>query len=430
MKPVKEGYRVAVVGASSLLGKELLTVLDEQAFPVSRLVTFEGDEEEPELPIVDLREESHAVIEDREVSESELDFAFLAVRPRPLPAFLISALRPACLPDEWPAGAGRPSAVASDTDGAVGSRRQAAESLRPGGGKGERGPAIRQPTHAGRGHCFVIDLTGEGLGEGRASALAEGGAEPLAPVSPRVSVPFLDRRFPARGPVRQLTDLEPDASAFLVSAHPAVIMLSSLLLRLAARFRLERAVAQVFVSASEIGPRAIEELQKQTVGLLSFQKIPHKVFGAQLAFNLLARLGKSGEPRLTDLESRLREQLRQYLGGRVPLPALRLVQAPVFYSMALSLYVESAQPLAAEEAAAALAGERLRVRRSSQDAPTPVEVVGSNDILVDAVTTDAAHPTGIWLWAVADNLRLAAINAVEIAQSLRARARTQRNAEL
>ena len=31
------------------------------------------------------------------------------------------------------------------------------------------------------------------------------------------------------------------------------------------------------------------------------------------------------------------------------------------------------------------------------------------------------HPAGLWIWAVADNLRLAAVNAVEIAESLRHR---------
>lgn len=392
MKPSKEGYRVAVVGASSLLGKELLTVLDEQAFPVSRLVTFEADEEEPDLPIVDLREDSQVAIEDRDVSDAELDIAFLAVRPQPAPAFLSSALQ-------------------SVRGGMAGS----AESLRGVGGE--------------PGHCFLIDLAGEEPGEELVEAPAEGAAlhrtvqgatQALPPLSRRVSVPFLDRHYPPRpAPDRSATrSPELGGARLLVSAHPAVIMISSLLLRLAARFPLERAVAQVFLSASEIGPRAIEELQKQTVSLLSFQKIPHKVFGTQLAFNLLARLGRSGETHLPELETRLRRQLQQYLEGRVPLPALRLVQAPVFYSLALSLYVETARIVAQEEVAAALPGERVRVRRLPQDAPTQVEAVGSGDILVDAVTIDAAHPTGIWLWAVADNLRLAALNAVEIAKNL------------
>jgi len=385
MKPAQEGYRVAVVGASSLLGKELLSVLEEQAFPVSRLVTFEADEEEPDLPIVDLRGESQAAVEDREVSEAELDFAFLAVRPRSLPAFLSAALQ-------------------RTVQGSV-------QDLRP-----------SEPSTEAR-HCVVIDLAGAGLDGGLAAGLPDGASsgQDIARtfVSRRVSIPFLDRRY---SPPPESAS-EAAASGFLVSPHPVVIVISGLLLRLASRFPLQRAVAQVFVSASEIGPRAIDELQKQTVSLLSFQKIPSKVFGTQLAFNLLRRPGKSGESHLPDLESRSRMELQHYLRGRVPLPALHLVQAPVFYSLAISLYVETARAVTAEEATAALAGERVRVRRLSQDSPTHVEVVGSSDILVDAVAIDATHPNGIWLWAVADNLRLAALNAVEIAESLRLRVR-------
>ena len=380
MKPAQEGYRVAVVGASSLLGKELLSVLEEQAFPVSRLVTFGADEEEPDLPIVDLRAESQAAVEDREVSEEELDFAFLAVRPRSLPAFLSTALHRTAQ--------GRPP----DTGGEA-------------------------------RHCVVIDLAGAGLDEGLAAGLPDGASSgqdiAKTSVSRHVSIPFLDRRYSL--PPESAS--EAAAGGFFVSPHPVVIVISGLLLRLASRFPLQRAVAQIFVSASEIGPRAIEELQKQTVSLLSFQKIPSKVFGTQLAFNLLGRSGKSGESHLPELESRSRRELQHYLGGRVPLPALRLIQAPVFYSLAISLYVETARTVTAEEATAALAGERVRVRRLSQDSPTHVEVVGSSDILVDAVAMDATHPNGIWLWAVADNLHLAALNAVEIAESLRLRAR-------
>ncbi len=61
----------------------------------------------------------------------------------------------------------------------------------------------------------------------------------------------------------------------------------------------------------------------------------------------------------------------------------------------------------------------MQIRRRSQDSPSQVEAAGSDDILVDSVTADPDHPTGLWIWAVADNLRLAAINAVEVAESLR-----------
>jgi aspartate-semialdehyde dehydrogenase len=358
MKPGKEGYRVAVVGASSLLGKELVAVLEEGKFPVSRLVTFSTDEDEPELPIIDLRAASKTSVQDGDVNEAELDFAFLAAPLRKLPAFLRS----------W-------------------------------------------QDQAGAAHCSVIDLIGEGLGGAAGDREAA-----AAPPAQQVKVPFLDRLFPATG-------VESDPAQVFVSAHPAVIVISSLLLRLAARFPLQTAVAQVFGSASESGSRGIEELQRQTMNLLSFQKIPHQVFGAQLAFNLLSRLGRTGTGEAAGLEARLGRQLRQYLGERIPRPALRRFQAPVFYSLGVSLYVETSETVAPEAAAAALAGERVRVRRSTQDAPTLIEVTGSSDILVDRIVSDAAHPTGLWLWAVADNLRLAATNAVELAASLREPAR-------
>jgi len=357
MKPAKEGYRVAVVGASSLLGKELVAVLEQGKFPVSRLLTFEADEGEPELPIIDLSAASEAVVEGSQIDEGELDFAFLSARVRQLPAFLSS----------WQ----------------------------------QQGSAAR---------CLVIDVVGEGLGTSADSLGMAVGAEGL------VGIPFLDRRYPVAG-------VHSVAGRFHISPHPAVIVISSLLLRLAARFPLKTAVAQVFSSASESGSRGVEELQKQTVNILSFQKIPHQVFGAQLAFNLLSRLGRSGKGEMGTLETRLRRELQQYLGARVPRPALRLFQVPVFYSVGVSLYVETAEPVTTEAATAALAGERIKVRRPTLDAPTQVEATGSCDILVDSISLDAEHPNGLWLWAVADNLHLAATNAVELAASLREQAR-------
>jgi aspartate-semialdehyde dehydrogenase len=356
MKTSQQGYRVAVAGASSLLGKELLNVLEEHHFPVSQLVTFSDEEDEPELPILDLREGPKTSVLDAEVAASELDFAFIAARSRQTP----SLLHPASTSDR------------------------------------------------GRAACLVIDLSTAAPGEEE--------VEPLAPLPRKVvSVPFLDRCFPLR------ETEEGGATRVYVSARPATIVISSLLLRLGARFALKSAVAHVFASASEIGSHGIEELQKQTVNLLSFQKIPRKVFGGQLAFNLLSRPGGTGGSELLALEDRLRKQLKEYLQGRVPLPALRLIQVPVFHSLAVSLFLETGQPVAPEKAGEALQGERVQLRRRSQDSPSQVEVAGSDKILVDSVTADPDHPTGLWIWAVADNLRLAAVNAVEVAESLRHR---------
>jgi aspartate-semialdehyde dehydrogenase len=349
---MSEGFRVAVFGASSLLGKELLGVLEERRFPISRLVTFEADEDEPELPIVDLRGGSRQAVADREVTLADLDFAFLAARPRHPPAFLSGLER---------GRAGRGKLPASESTGSS-----------------------------------VIDL--EGNFEASAGA--------------PVLIPFLDRAAAARAGGL--------SGEIFVAPHPATIVLSTLLGRLRARFEIRTAAAQIFSPASGFGPRAIEELQKQTVNLLSFQKIPRQVFGAQLAFNLLPRLGRAERSGLTLVEQRVRHELREHFGRGISPPALKILQAPVFYSMAISLYVEVPEPASADRLAESLSGERVRLHLYADPAPSQAETSGTGDILVDAIAADPGRAGGFWIWAAVDNLRLAAENAVDIAEALAA----------
>ncbi|MFB3921204.1 MAG: Asd/ArgC dimerization domain-containing protein [Terriglobia bacterium] len=354
MKAPSLGFQVGIAGASSLLGQELVRVLDERAFPVSRLLTFEAEEEEPDLPVLDLSgglETQPAVTGE---SAAELDFLFLADRPR-----ASSGLSPLLSPVLEAARASAPG--------------------RP-------------------GRCGVIDM---------ADALGESAGPTPAAIS---RIPFLERAAPNAQP-------SPHARLF-TSMHPAAIALSALVTRLAARLPLKSIVAQIFSPVSEMGSRAIDELQKQTTSLLSFQPVPQKMFGAQLAFNLLPHLGGKRDSEFAARERLISSQVRNYLAGRFPVPALKVTQVPVFYSLALSVYVETAGAVAPEAAEAALAGERLRVRRRGEPAPSPVGAAGSGDILVDHITPDAGYPQGFWIWATVDNVRLAAENAVEIAQYL------------
>jgi aspartate-semialdehyde dehydrogenase len=359
MKAHAQGLSVGVVGASSLLGKELLAVLKERAFPIARMVTAENDETEPDMPVVDLREGFDPAILQEDVAEKDFDVVFVAGQVRP------QGKRP----DE-----SRPPSFLDS-------------------------PA--QLAHAAR--CTVIDLD-EGL------AGQPGGV---------LRVPFLEGGGTASRAARQASP------SFYVSIHPACIVLSALLLRLAARFTLTSAVAEVFSPASEIGPQAVDELQRQTSGLLSFQKIPQTVFGRQLAFNLLPRLahGKSKGAALGVIEKRIHQQLAGYLGERVISPAVRVFQAAVFHSLAVSLYVETREPAPVEALEEVLKGPRVALTRLREPAPSQAEASGASNILVDAVARDESRAQGAWIWAVADNLRLAALNAIEIAETARPQAR-------
>jgi aspartate-semialdehyde dehydrogenase len=96
-----------------------------------------------------------------------------------------------------------------------------------------------------------------------------------------------------------------------------------------------------------------------------------------------------------------------------------LVQAPVFHAHTFSIYIELEKNVSLGDFTQALAGEHVEIARSAEDAPSNVNVAGKDEILV-AVRRDGTNPNGFWLWAAVDNLRLAAITAVECAMALAA----------
>ncbi len=69
---------------------------------------------------------------------------------------------------------------------------------------------------------------------------------------------------------------------------------------------------------------------------LLFQPIEQSVFDAQVAFNLLAGYGEECKPALKDLRAAIARDAASYLTGRAPVPAIQLVQAPVFYGYAFA----------------------------------------------------------------------------------------------
>jgi aspartate-semialdehyde dehydrogenase len=180
----------------------------------------------------------------------------------------------------------------------------------------------------------------------------------------------------------------------------------------------QRLILLFFPPVSERDQAGIEELESQTTNLLSFRPIAYPVFGAQVAFNLLSEHGRGTKADLADARTAIARDVALYLGGRAPVPAIQLVQAPVFYGYAFAAYSEfgSAQP--PEQLEAALSNLGVKVAAPGDAAPTNVSVAGESEIHLSRITPDASVSTGVWLWGAADNLRLTATNAVRIAEEL------------
>jgi aspartate-semialdehyde dehydrogenase len=204
-----------------------------------------------------------------------------------------------------------------------------------------------------------------------------------------------------------------------VTAHPVAVTLALLLLRAKEAGVIRRAVATIFEPASEHGQRGMDELHQQTVNLLSFQALPKDVFDAQVAFNLVERYGPKSQPSLDSVEARVLRQYKKIAGASALVPSLMLLQAPIFHGHATAIFLEMDKPIDLAAFLDVLAGDHVSIPSGEEDAPSNVSSAGQGDIQL-AIKSDPVDPNGVWLWAAADNLRLAAINAVECAESMTA----------
>jgi aspartate-semialdehyde dehydrogenase len=201
-------------------------------------------------------------------------------------------------------------------------------------------------------------------------------------------------------------------------AHPAAVILALLLLRARRAGGIRSAAATVFEPASEQGQKGMDELHQQTVNLLSFQPLPKAVFDEQVAFNMLAGYGPNSHLSLDSLEARIGRHYRKIAGTEIPEPGLLLVQAPVFHGHAVAIFLDMEEPTDHERIAQSLAGEHVTLA-SADSIPSNVSTAGQPDIFV-SVKKDSGRANGVWLWSVADNLRIAAVTAVECAESMMA----------
>jgi aspartate-semialdehyde dehydrogenase len=207
----------------------------------------------------------------------------------------------------------------------------------------------------------------------------------------------------------------------VVAAHPIAVMLALAAARLHAKLPLTGVAATVMEPASEYGRAAMDELHQQTVNLLSFQNLPREQYDAQVSFNLLPALGEAAKVDLAATGQRIRDQYAGLSGGLLPSLALQLVQAPVFHGYVMSVLVDLAQPATVEQVEGALAGEHVDVVSEESEPPSNLSAAGQEDIMV-RVTRDASgdeQGRRFWLWLAADNLKLAALNAIACASELR-----------
>ncbi len=334
----EHSLRVAIAGATSLLGKDLKYWLEEGGFPAGEIKLV--DEELASGTLTEVSGEPAIVQAVNESSFEGLRFVFFA---------------------------GSPTFAA------------------------QHGPA------ADRAGASVIDMTG-GLWAGPR-------ARPWIPgLDALISPPALEA-------------LPNDHYPILVSPSTAAIIACSL----AAAFTELSPVRLTIVflqPVSERGEAGVSELENQTIKLLSFQPFPQQVFDTQVAFNLLANWGAGSAERLSDGRKALAREVQRYLGDRISLPAMTLIQAPVFYGQTFAACVEFRDSMSDEALTARLTAAGFKVLSADDPSPSNLTAAGETQPIITIAERDDSVSHGYWFWGAADNFRLASVNATRIAERL------------
>lgn len=228
----------------------------------------------------------------------------------------------------------------------------------------------------------------------------------------------LDHEPEARivAPLIEQPDLK--TSWLLIVAHPAATALALVLTRLAEHKQIRQALAEIFEPASERGKRGVSELHQQTNSLLAFKALDKEVFDAQLSFNLLSQYGEQAPAKLAAVEQRIEMHLATLLGAQrklaIPMPSLRLIQAPVFHGYSISLWIEFQSDIEAGALGEALASAQIEVRGQNEEAPNNVGAASQSGLIAGDIRVDRNNARAAWFWIVGDNLRLTAEAAADL----------------
>jgi aspartate-semialdehyde dehydrogenase len=340
--------RVAIVGASSLRGKELKLVLEDRNFPVGDIVLLD----EP-VAAGTLTEAGGEPAFIRALDENSFEGAHFA--------FFTGS--PADAEQNWEV--------------------------------------------AQRSGATVIDMTG--------ALLAAGKATSWIPSLDSVLLPRPGASAAAKGKAAAMAYSSPSPSTIIACTVAAGL----------SKFSPSRVAIVLNLPTSERDQAGVDELEGQTTNLLSFRPIEQTVFDTQVAFNIVEDYGENAKPSLADIRKAVARNVAHCLEGRATPPAIQIVQAPVFYGCAFNAYAEFAAPVPGEQLTAQLVPLGVRVAAPGDPTPSNVSVVGEADIHIARMEPDPSVAASVWIWGVADNLRLAAVNAVRIAEALVAEPKIQ-----
>jgi aspartate-semialdehyde dehydrogenase len=267
------------------------------------------------------------------------------------------------------------------------------------------------PSLHGLDFIFLCAPTAASLQVARAALRAEvPGIDLSGALAPTAEVPL------------QVADLgvreEEAAVPFIATPAGPALPWALVLHPLAERAGLVRVVGTVLDSASVGGVRGTESLLSESLALFNQQRTPDPtVFSQPVAFDCVPSVGRPDTDGDTPREQQAIADLHRLLGADISI-SITAVRVPTFLGLASSLIVETREPLDPDDAREVLSeAPGLEVWPEGIEGPTVRAAAGCDDVLVGRIRRDPTAENGLLFWIATDQVRLAATNAVKLAEA-------------
>lgn len=181
---------------------------------------------------------------------------------------------------------------------------------------------------------------------------------------------------------------------------------------------LKRVVVSTYQAVAGAGGAAVEGLRTETIAALDGRHEPSGTQKREIAFNAVPQIDLFAEDGYTKEEIKMANETRKILHAPDVALSATCVRIPTFFGHAMAVWAEFREPVSPGEARRLMAsapGIRLMDDPGQEIYPTPMDVAGTDDVLVGRLRADTSLPGGITFWTVTDSIRKgAATNVVQI----------------
>jgi aspartate-semialdehyde dehydrogenase len=181
---------------------------------------------------------------------------------------------------------------------------------------------------------------------------------------------------------------------------------------------LKRIVVSTYQAVAGAGGAAVDGLRAESEAVLAGRHEPSGTQKREIAFNAVPQIDLFADDGYTKEEIKMANETRKILHAPDIAISATCVRIPTFFGHAMNVWAEFERPVDPAEARALMAAFpaiTLMDDPAAEIYPTPMDVAGTDMVLVGRLRADTSKPGAITFWTLTDSIRKgAAANVADV----------------